>query len=209
MSAAFSHEQPSGRMKPGGPATSGERSGDRVVKRGPPRSHLHRAAPSFSVPGLHVASSGALPFGADDVEGGTRRDSAWVGTRRKPRNESHRPDGIERCRATVAAPGDDEEHEWSITAFRSAEVGRTHRFPRGTYAISIAGGRAEWLEGTAHLAVTARGGRESERDGAGVVARLFQRRCEAARVSCAQASSGSHPEGCGLGDSGSLRAASA
>jgi len=85
MSAAFSHEQPSGRIKPGGPATSGERSEDRVVKRGPPRSHLHRAAPSFSVPGLHVASSGALPFGADDVEDGTRRDSAWVGTRRKPR----------------------------------------------------------------------------------------------------------------------------
>jgi len=57
--------------------------------------------------------------------------------------------------------------------------------------------------------VTARGVRERERYGAGVVARLFQRRCEAARVSCAQASSGSHPEGCGLGDSGSLRAASA
>jgi hypothetical protein len=36
---------------PGNSESAKERSEDRVVKRGPPRSHLHRAAPSLSVPG--------------------------------------------------------------------------------------------------------------------------------------------------------------
>jgi hypothetical protein len=42
-------------------AGSGRRSEDRVVKRGFPRSHLHRAAPSFSMPGPSPSGGGAAP----------------------------------------------------------------------------------------------------------------------------------------------------
>jgi len=57
MSAALERDQPRGRTTPGGEWIGRERSEDRVVKRGPPRSHLHRAAPSFSVPGLLVTAA--------------------------------------------------------------------------------------------------------------------------------------------------------
>lgn len=47
------------------PESARERSEDRVVKRGPPRSHLHRAAPSFSVPGplATAAFTGGVGWG--------------------------------------------------------------------------------------------------------------------------------------------------
>jgi len=65
MSAALSHDQPRGRTTPGGEWIGRERSEDRVVKRGPPRSHLHRAAPSFSVPGplVTAAFAGGVGWG--------------------------------------------------------------------------------------------------------------------------------------------------
>jgi len=75
-SAALAHEQPPGAQRRARTESTGERSGDRVVKREPPRSHLHRAAPSFSVPG-HFAPRTSV---RSEVTG-TRRDVAWVGTR--------------------------------------------------------------------------------------------------------------------------------
>jgi len=65
MPAALAHEQPPGRKKPEESEAAKERSEDRVVKRGPPRSHLHRAAPSFSVPGplATAAFTGGVGWG--------------------------------------------------------------------------------------------------------------------------------------------------
>jgi len=54
--SGFSHERSSGRTSRVS-RIDGRRSGERVVKRGPPRSHLHRAAPSFSVPGLFATAA--------------------------------------------------------------------------------------------------------------------------------------------------------
>jgi len=97
---------------------------------------LHRAAPSLSVPGLLVHG----PHGCRDGEDGTRRDVARVGTRRKLRNEGHRTDGAERRRARGGCTGRRRRARVVESVFRSAEVGRTHRFPRGTSASEIANG---------------------------------------------------------------------
>jgi hypothetical protein len=78
--------------------SAGRSSEERAVKRGPPRSHRHRAAPSCSV-------YGPPPSGEGTARG---RDGARVGTRRKPRHEGLRkrasPKG-DGC--PMAAPGDD------------------------------------------------------------------------------------------------------
>jgi hypothetical protein len=61
-----SHARATPRRKtPGESESAKERSEDRVVKRGPPRSHLHRAAPSLSVPGLFAtaALTGGIGWG--------------------------------------------------------------------------------------------------------------------------------------------------
>jgi len=74
--ASGSHVRAAPRKKtPGEPESAKERSEDRVVKRGPPRSHLHRAAPSFSVPAPLVTAA----FTGGARMGGTARGATSRG----------------------------------------------------------------------------------------------------------------------------------
>jgi hypothetical protein len=204
--SGFSHERSSGRTSRV-TRIDGRRSGERVVKRGPPRSHCIERPRASRCPVSSLRPPSRAVSGGED---GTRRDVARVSTRRKPRDESHRMDGAERRRARGGCAGRRRRaHGWSSQCFGEQKSAERIGVRPSSNASHIARGQADWLEGRNVRAVTARGALENERDGAGVGARHFHRWSETARVACAQASSGSHPEGCGLGDSGSLRAASA
>jgi len=98
MSAAVSLGPARGAIMPHATHRRGRHSEDRVVKRGPPRSRLHRVAPSPSVPGPSSPDGGA----ARDATSRERARGASLGTRAVERTASK---GVGRA---VAAPGNDE-----------------------------------------------------------------------------------------------------
>ena len=104
--ASGSHVRAAPRRKtPGESESAKERSEDRVVKRGPPRSHLHRAAPSLSVPGplVTAAFTGGVGWGGRHAAATPRGRArgASLGTRAST--------GVAERRARVtAAPGNDD-----------------------------------------------------------------------------------------------------
>lgn len=83
-----------GRIKAARIASNGHRSEGRVVKRGLPRSHLHRAAPSFSVP---VLPSSDCAFGR----------CLWMGARHAARRRAseHEAQASEREHPRVSPKG--------------------------------------------------------------------------------------------------------
>jgi hypothetical protein len=121
--ASGSHVRAAPRRKtPGESESAKERSEDRVVKRGPPRSHLHRAAPSLSVPGplVTAAFTGGVGWGGRHAAATPRGRArgASLGTRVIEWTAS-KGDG-----QAVTAPGDDEKHRCSSQCFgeqKSAE----------------------------------------------------------------------------------------
>jgi hypothetical protein len=96
------------------------------------------------------------------------------------------------------------ESQW----FRSAEVGRTHRRSRCPNASHIARGTRDLARRTFRSRgdCARRSANRANRCGSWKALLLPEVRTSSRYY--AQASSGSHPEGCGLGNSGSFRAAS-
>jgi hypothetical protein len=150
------------------PRIRGRSSEVRAVKRGPPRSHWHRAAPSLSV---HGPSPSAKSLGGGPARA---RDGTRVSTRRKLRDEGSRSEGAERRRRDGGRTGRrrDAGVRVGVSECRKS-VGRIgSRAARGR---AIASGHAGWVKGRHADAVTARGEPESDRSGAGVVERLPRR----------------------------------
>jgi hypothetical protein len=103
------------------------------VKRGLPRSHLHRAAPSFSVPG---------PSSSD--EGSARAARRHAGEHEAKVSEREHPRCVTaRSAREFAAPGNDESRVFELRRFgvqksagRTFVRGRRERFARGTRGLA-------------------------------------------------------------------------
>jgi hypothetical protein len=182
----------------------GRRSGKRAVKRDSPQSRLRIGRPRADRCLLR-ASSGVRR------RGWKRRHSG----RARSREVSGRGRRLGEVRKVFAWPhrraGKRREHECSSgKRFRSAEVDWTHRRSRRPGALTGRTSDTRGLARTNHRpAHDARSTGTASEHGA----RAFEASSNHGDVDWlkphAQASSGSHPEGCGLGDSGSPRAASA
>jgi len=181
-----------GRQRPRTRST-GRRSGRRAVKRGSPRSRLHRKAPSPKVPAPRVSGR---------AEPHAKTTFAWSST--EPQGSGKRATLRGRC------AGNRRSTSARVERFRSAEVDRTHRRSRRPVEMCA----EKRTAGTRDLARTNRGSRTRPPGGSraktvrGPSPRLSKKGDAGWSKPPAQASSGSHPEGCGLGDSGSPRAAS-
>jgi hypothetical protein len=192
---------------------AGRRSGKRAVKRESPQSRLHRAAPSFPVPGSRVFGRASRPREKRRSRGRARsREAPEVSDPRaararkgRPRTRSHKTHRSLRWETTKR----DGCSSWK--RFRSAEVDRAHRRSRRLkeeQSTSFGNARPSSQESPPPR-VTRGSGEEIERRRCAGFRCAFQREDARGLRPHAQASSGSHPEGCGLGDSGSSRATSA
>jgi hypothetical protein len=113
---------------------TGHQSEGRAVKRDLPRSHLHRAAPSLSVPGLPHGGASHTTEGRHAARRCVSGHEAQASEREHPRVSLKgmrvRPLHREATKSRVL----------ESQLFRSAEVGRTHRRPRRPNASHIAQG---------------------------------------------------------------------
>jgi len=173
------------------------------VKRDSPRPRSHRAAPSFPVPASHVFGRAGRRAKRDvrvDEHGASRlRDeSAPSHDRRKAS-----PDG--RCagkrRSTSARVG-------TVSECRSRSDASPVATPAGRYQAHRGTARPSPEESFAPRLTRGRATRSSDNGARALEASSNHEEADELRPH-AQASAGSHPEGCGLGDSGSPRATSA
>jgi len=171
------------------------------VKRDSPQSRLHRAAPSLPVPA-------PLVFGR--AEQHAKKTFAWTST--EPQGSGTRatleraPKGFARGHGRCAGK----------RRSTSARVGTVSECRSRSDASPVATpvGATKRTSDTRDLARRIAGARQgncerSSEDGARTLEAFSNHGDADWSKPHAQASSGSHPEGCGLGDSGSPRAASA
>jgi hypothetical protein len=189
-----------GRERPRRRATA-RRSGKRAVKRASPRSRLRGAAPSL--PRLLCSSL--------DVRSSTRKDARVVGhgaarlrDESGPRADAERPPRYGTLRRETTEYGCSSRNGFGVQKSIGRIAGRDAResAPSATHGHARLSSKESRGQGTAPARRSSEDGARASRRAATIMVTREGSKPHA------QASSGSHPEGCGLGDSGSPRAAS-